>query len=90
MGRRLNPLVFGVRLSVLIGLYARRLRDHAVTELLAGAGIAVGVALVFGVLVANGSVVSSVRDDIHALGGSADLQVVRARRVPSASGSRNE
>ncbi len=81
MGRRLNPLVFGVRLSVLLGLYARRLRDHAVTELLAGAGIAVGVALVFGVLVANGSVVSSVRDDLHALGGSADLQVVA--RSPS-------
>jgi len=79
--RRLNPLVFGVRLSVLCGLYIRRLRDHAVTELLAGAGIAVGVALVFGVLVANGSIVSSVNADIHALGGSADLQVVA--RSPS-------
>jgi putative ABC transport system permease protein len=76
MRRHLNPLVFGVRLSVLCGLYVRRLRDHAVTELLAGAGIAVGVALVFGVLVANGSIVSSVSADVHALGGSADLQVV--------------
>lgn len=86
MRRRLNPLVFGVRLSVLFGLYGRRVRDHAVTELLAGAGIAVGVALVFGVLVANGSLVSSVRSDIRALGGSADLQVVA--RQPSTFGQR--
>ena len=84
MRRRLNPLVFGVRASVLCGLYVRRLRDHAVTELLAGAGIAVGVALVFGVLVANGSIVSSVRADIQALGGTADLQVVA--RSPSTFG----
>ncbi len=72
----LNPRVFGLRVSVLFGLYRRRLRDHTVAELLAGGGIAVGVALVFGVLVANGSIVSSVREDIHAVNGSADLKFV--------------
>jgi putative ABC transport system permease protein len=81
MTARLNPLIFGVRLSVLFGLYQRRLRDHAVAELLAGGGVAVGVALVFGVLVANGSIVGSVREDIHAVGGTADLEFVA--RSPS-------
>ncbi len=81
MRARLNPPIFGVRLSVLFGLYRRRLRDHTVTELLAGGGIAVGVALVFGVLVANGSIVGSVREDIRAVGGSADLELVA--RAPS-------
>src|ERR1700691_627540 len=76
MRTRCNPLIFGVRLSVLFGLYRRRLRDHAITELLAGGGIAVGVALVFGVLVANGSIVGSVREDIHAVAGSADLEFI--------------
>ncbi|MGA8364112.1 MAG: FtsX-like permease family protein [Solirubrobacteraceae bacterium] len=70
-----------MRLSVLFGLYRRRLRDHTVTELLAGGGIAVGVALVFGVLVANGSIVGSVREDVRAVGGSADLEFVA--RSPS-------
>jgi putative ABC transport system permease protein len=81
MRTRFNPLIFGVRLSVLLGLYRRRLRDHAVTELLAGGGIAVGVALVFGVLVANGSIVGSVREDVRAVGGSADLEFIA--RSPS-------
>ncbi len=71
-----NPPIFGMRLSVLFGLYRRRLRDHTVTELLAGGGIAIGVALVFGVLVANGSIVGSVREDVRAVGGSADLEFI--------------
>ncbi len=78
---RPNPLIFGVRLSALFGLYRRRLRDHTVAELLAGGGIAVGVALVFGVLVANGSIVSSVREDVRAVRGSAELEFVA--RPPS-------
>lgn len=65
-----------MRVSVLFGLYRRRLRDHAITELLAGGGIAVGVALVFGVLVANAGIVGSVREDVRAVGGSADLELV--------------
>ncbi|HEY2536055.1 MAG TPA: FtsX-like permease family protein [Solirubrobacteraceae bacterium] len=71
-----NPTLFGMRVSVLFGLYRRRLRDHTVTELLAGGGIAIGVALVFGVLVANGSIIGSVREDVRAVGGSADLELV--------------
>jgi putative ABC transport system permease protein len=86
MRARLNPLMFGVRLSVLCGLYRRRLRDHLVTELLAGGGIAVGVALVFGVLVANGSIVSSVSEDIRSVGGSAALELVA--RSPSSFSER--
>ncbi len=74
MRARLNPLVFGVRASVLLGFYRQRLRDHAVAELLAGSGIAIGVALVFGVLVANGSIVGSVREDVHAVEGAAAIE----------------
>jgi putative ABC transport system permease protein len=52
-----------------------RVRDHAMQELLAGSGIAVGVALVFGVLVANESLTSSANETIHAVNGSAQLQL---------------
>lgn len=76
MRLRSRALVCGVRPSVLLALYRQRLRDHAVAELLAGGGIAVGVALVFGVLVANGSIVGSVREDVRAVQGSADLALV--------------
>jgi putative ABC transport system permease protein len=76
MKARLNPLVFGVRLSVLVELYRRRLRDHTTAELLAGGGVAVGVALIFGVLVSNGNIVGSVREDVHAVSGSATLQFI--------------
>jgi putative ABC transport system permease protein len=65
---------------VLFGLYRRRLKYHAVRELLAGGGIAVGVALVFGVLVANGSVLNSAREILHAVNGSASLEL--AARSP--------
>jgi putative ABC transport system permease protein len=72
---RLNPRIMGVRVSVLRDLYRVRLRSHAVPELLAGAGIAVGVALVFGVLVANTSITGSLGSTIHAVDGSARLQL---------------
>lgn len=83
MSRRSNPLnprVFGLRVSVLFGLYRRRLKYHAVRELLAGGGVAVGVALVFGVLVANGSALSSASEVVHAVDGSASLEL--AARSP--------
>lgn len=76
----LNPRVFGLRVSVLFGLYRRRLKHHAIRELLAGGGIAVGVALVFGVLVANSSVLNSAREIVHAVDGSASLEL--AARSP--------
>ena len=56
-------------------LYRMRLRSHAVQELLAGSGIAVGVALVLGVLVANSSLTGSAGELVHQVVGSARLQV---------------
>jgi putative ABC transport system permease protein len=70
-----NPLIAGVRLSMLLHLYRLRLRSHAVQELLAGSGIAVGVALVLGVLVANTSLASSAQQFVHQVVGSATLQL---------------
>jgi putative ABC transport system permease protein len=65
-----------MRLSVLFGMYWQRLRRQTVGELLAGAGIAVGVALVFGVLVANTSIVGSAREILHDVSGAASLELV--------------
>jgi putative ABC transport system permease protein len=73
---RPDPLCFGIRASALYALYRQRLARHALAELLAGAGIAVGVALVFGVLVANGSILGSTREVIRAVAGSASLEIV--------------
>lgn len=70
-----NPAVLRLRLSSLLGFYRWHLRRNAVQELLAGAGIATGVALFFGVLVANTSVTSSESQLIHAVIGSARLQL---------------
>jgi putative ABC transport system permease protein len=60
---------------MLAHLYWVRLRSHAVQELLAGSGIAVGVALVLGVLVANASLTGSAGKLIHLVTGSARLQL---------------
>jgi ABC-type lipoprotein release transport system permease subunit len=68
-----NPRFFGIRLSMLLFLYRRRLRAHPVGELLAGGGVAVGVALVFGVLLANASLESSAAKLVHGLTGSASF-----------------
>jgi putative ABC transport system permease protein len=71
----LNPAIAGVRLSMLAHLYRVRLRSHAVQELLAGSGIAVGVALVLGVLVANASLTGAAQELVHQLVGSARLEL---------------
>ncbi len=76
MSNPANPKFLGVRLSMLLFLYRRRLRAHPLQELLAGAGIAVGVALVFGVLLANSSLTTSVERLIHGLSGSARLTLM--------------
>ncbi|HTR73512.1 MAG TPA: FtsX-like permease family protein [Solirubrobacteraceae bacterium] len=75
MSRVLNPKLFGVRASMLLHLYRRRLRSHLAQELLAGGGIAVGVALVLGVLVANSSLTSSAGDLLDQVIGSARLEL---------------
>ncbi len=72
----MNPTIFGVRLSMLFRFYGWRLRRHTAQELLAGGGIAVGVALVFGVLVANASLMGSASNLLRGLVGSARLQLV--------------
>lgn len=65
-----------LRASSLLALYRWRLRRHGVQELLAGAGIAVGVALCFGVLVANTSILASARHLVDGVTGSARLQMI--------------
>lgn len=69
------PRIVGLSIGLPFTLYGWRLRTKPAQELLASAGIAVGVALVFGVLVANTSLTSSVGSLIHQLVGSAQLQL---------------
>ncbi|MDE3069996.1 MAG: hypothetical protein KGJ43_04640 [Acidobacteriota bacterium] len=64
-----------LRPYALVYLYRRRLRVHAVQELLAGLGVAVAVALVFSTLVASGSVAGSAEEVVHAVIGPATLQL---------------
>ncbi len=73
--RSWQPHVGGLLVSALFRMYRIRLRDHGMQELLAGSGIAVGVALVFGVLVANTSLTGSAKQAITAVNGSAQLQL---------------
>jgi putative ABC transport system permease protein len=76
MRDRLNPTFGGIRLGTLAHLYARRLRSDALGELLAGTGIAVGVALVFGVLLASTSITGSADELVHGVIGQARLSLV--------------
>ncbi len=64
-----------MRLRNLLFLYSRRVLTHPLQELLAVLGIAVGVALVFAVQVANTSVAGSVSQLVHGVSGAASLQV---------------
>lgn len=64
-----------MRPSGLLHLYRVRLRARLVQELLALAGIAVGVALVFAALVANTSLTGSVRQLTSGIVGEARLQL---------------
>jgi len=64
-----------VRFSGLLYLYGRRLRTRPVQELLAGVGIAIGVALVFAVQVANSSITASSSAIVRGIAGTASLQL---------------
>lgn len=55
--------------------YVRRLRTHPVQEALAGLGIAVGVALVFAVQVANSSITGASSNVVRSIAGAADVQL---------------
>jgi putative ABC transport system permease protein len=64
-----------VRLSGLLYFYGRRLRTRPVQELLAGVGIAIGVALVFAVQVANSSITDASSAIVKGIAGNASLQL---------------
>jgi putative ABC transport system permease protein len=64
-----------MRPSALWYLYRRRLRAHAVQELLAAVGIASAVALVLAALIAEGSIAGSTREIVKAVVGPATLQL---------------
>lgn len=70
-----DPSILQVRVSGLLTLYRWRVRRHGMQEALAAAGIAVGVALCFGVLVANTSIAGSAKRLINGVVGSARLQL---------------
>lgn len=75
MNRALDPRILGIRLSMLFRLYGWRLRRHTGQELLAGTGIAVGVALIFGVLLANTSIVGSAESLASSIAGHARIEL---------------
>jgi putative ABC transport system permease protein len=64
-----------MRLEALLYFYGRRLRTQPVQELLAGLGIAIGVALTFAVLVANSSIAGSAEQVLRSVVGTADMQL---------------
>jgi putative ABC transport system permease protein len=64
-----------LRPYALLYIYRRRLRAHAVSELLAGVGIAVAVALVLAATVAERSIAGSTSQVVRAVVGQADLQL---------------
>jgi putative ABC transport system permease protein len=64
-----------VSLRTLLYFYGWRLRAHPFQELLAGAGIAIGVALLFAVQVANTSMTGSAAETVQAITGSAQLEL---------------
>lgn len=67
--------ISGLRFRSLLGFYVARLREHPVQEVLAALGIAVGVALVFAVQVANSSITGSAAQIVNGVTGSATLQL---------------
>jgi putative ABC transport system permease protein len=67
-----------MRPSALLYMYRRRLRSHAVQELLAGIGIAVAVALVFTAVLSESSISGSAAHVVRTVIGPASLQL-RAR-----------
>ncbi len=64
-----------MRLSALLYFYGRRLRTRPIQELLAGVGIAIGVALVFAVQVANSSITDASSAIVRGIEGTATLQL---------------
>lgn len=65
----------GLRLRALLGFYVARVREHPMQEILGGSGIAVGVALVYAVLVSSSSITGSAAQVLDGVAGEASLQV---------------
>ena len=64
-----------MKVEALLHFYRQRFRTHPAQELLAGAGIAIGVALVFAVIVANTSITTSASQISRGIAGQARLQL---------------
>lgn len=64
-----------MRIGALLHFYRQRVRTQMPQELLAGTGIAVGVALVLAVVVANASMSTSASQIVHGIAGNATLQL---------------
>jgi putative ABC transport system permease protein len=64
-----------LKARALVYFYRRRLRAHAVQELLAGVGVALGVALVLATLLAAASLAGSADEVVRAVIGPATLQL---------------
>jgi putative ABC transport system permease protein len=62
-------------LGALVYFYRRRLRAHAIQELLAGVGVAVAVALVLAAGVAESSIAGATKQVVHAVIGPANLEL---------------
>ena len=62
-------------LRALVFLYGWRVKAHPLQEALAGAGIAVGVALLFAVQISNSSLTGSVKQLISAITGNAQFEL---------------
>lgn len=67
--------VCGLTFRALLGFYLARVREHPMQEVLAGSGIAVGVALVYAVLVSSSSITGSAAQVVEGVAGQASLQV---------------
>jgi putative ABC transport system permease protein len=65
----------GLRLRALLRFYVARVREHPIQEILGAAGIAVGVALVYAVLVSSSSITGSAAQVLDGVAGQASLQV---------------
>lgn len=74
LGSRLpdHPLM---RPYALLFIYRNRVRAQASQELLAGAGIAIAVALIFATLVASGSIAGAASEVVHKVVGPSKLQL---------------
>ena len=70
-----SPTILGIRPTMLLRVYWWRLRRYPAQELFACSGIAAGVALVFGVTLANSSILTSAEAVLRGLTGSATVQL---------------